>query len=191
MLNQPVLHAAALLLLGTVFFLSAASLNAAAQTQEPPPPEDAPPVLEDLSGPGPEAWRDERPGKRREDFRRRKHQRSDDGPRYGRGAGAGRPEGRMGQFLHLVKQYQAAVQDPYQATSLAVLGVKQHYKRINKPEEAVLFFDSQLKNIKDQKMRNVFLFAIRQTYEETRDANKLLAVNKQIIEENLRNFTAK
>jgi hypothetical protein len=170
-----------------VFCAASSAQDADEALSVPPPPEQSVVVP-----PGQAGYDQDRPFERRRAMRRRFAQ-DYDGAQAGQdrmrrdGPGGG-PEHfqRMGKFLHLVEQYQGAVQDPYRAVGLAVLGIKQHYKKTGKPLEAVTQFEESLKGVKDQKMRNIFLFAIKQTYEETKDQDKLLAINKQIVEENLR-----
>lgn len=93
--------------------------------------------------------------------------------------------GRMGAFLRVVQEFQDAVQKPEQAAGLAAMGIKDGYKRLGKPLEAVPVIDEALKSAKDQKMRNILLFALRQIYEENKNEEKFLEVNKQILRENL------
>ena len=66
------------------------------------------------------------------------------------------------------------------------MGIKNHYKKNGKPTDAIPQYEALLKNAKDQKMRNILLFAIRQVYGETKDTEKVLAVNKQILSENVK-----
>ena len=110
------------------------------------------------------------------------------GPGMGGPAGdgpGGMGVGRLGRALDLVQSFQTAVQDPHQAIGLAALGIKQHYHRIGKPLDAVKELDDMLKSTTDQKTRNIFLFTIRQVYEEQKQSDKFLEISRQIVKENL------
>lgn len=93
--------------------------------------------------------------------------------------------GGKGRALEMIQSYQAAVQDPHQAIGLAAMGIKHHYRREGKPLEAVKELEELMKSATDQKTRNIFLFTIRQVYEEERDAAKTLELSRQIIKENM------
>ena len=109
-----------------------------------------------------------------------------EGRREGRGEGReGLGGGRIGRYLEVVQKYQTAVQDSGTAVGLAALGIKEQYRRLGKPEVAVKELEPMLQSTTDQKMRNILLFAIRQTYEESRNHEKFLEINRQIIKENL------
>lgn len=180
---------------------------AAGPDEGPPPDEDAarPGPADDAGpgearGPAPEERREMRRrdrGPRFEEHRRDRKERRRGG--WGRrgderggeeyGGRHGRHEGhlgRMGRFLGFMKGYIETVQDSTQATGLAALGIKDHYKRLGRPADAIPFFEEQLAKTKDQKTRNVLLFSIRQVYEETKNDEKLLELNKQILRENAR-----
>ena len=131
--------------------------------------------------------------RRREEFREnRRNERYNRGKdsaegeaRHGSVAPDGERPGRMGRYLDMVKNYQNAVQDPFQAIGLAVLGIKDYYKRSNNPAGAVKELEELLGTTKNQKIRNIFLFGIRQVYEESHDGDKLIEINKRIIKENM------
>lgn len=65
------------------------------------------------------------------------------------------------------------------------MGIKEHYRRQGHPEGAVKELEEILDQTTDQSMRNVLLFALRQSYEELQDKKKYLAVSRQIIRENI------
>ncbi len=154
--------------------------------------QDEPPAVERDDGDrdeGPEMKPDERP---RDRFEERRHSRRErwEGRRDGDERDKGRWEhhrgGRLGKYLGFVSSYISSVQDPYQATGLALMGIKEYYRKNGKPADALPQYEALLKSAKDQKMRNILLFAIRQVYEETKDSEKLLAINKQILSENVK-----
>jgi hypothetical protein len=117
-------------------------------------------------------------------FRQGEHGPGEEPPGRHEGPGERRGE-RIGRYLETVRNYQAAVQDPYQAVGLAVLGLKDAYRRGGNAAEAIKDMEEFLKTTKDQKMRNIFLFTIRQIYEEQHNLTKFAETNKQIIRENL------
>ena len=92
---------------------------------------------------------------------------------------------KLGGYIEAVQNYQKAVQDPRQAIGLAVMGIRDHYRKERKPLEAVKEIDAILQSTQDQAVRNIALFAMRQVYEEERQGDKLLEINKQILKENL------
>ena len=102
----------------------------------------------------------------------------------GGGDGMGRM-GRAGRFLGFVSEFNKQVQDPVQSVGLAAVGVKEYYRREGKPEDAVPVLEEMLKSAKDQRVRNVLLFAMRQIYEETKSGTKMLELSKQIMRENI------
>ncbi len=102
--------------------------------------------------------------------------------RKGRGPRAG---AKLGGYLEAVQSYQKAVQDPKQAIGLAVLGIREYYRKDGKPLEAIKEIEGILQSSQDQGVRNIALFAMRQIYEEERMSEKLLEMNKQILRENL------
>ena len=112
------------------------------------------------------------------------------GPQGEEGTGFGQRGGPgggrlMGRYLDVVQSFLTAVQDQHEAVGLAVLGIKESYKRAGKPTQAVKELEEFLKSAKDQKMRNILLFGMRQVYEEERDSDKVVEVNKRIMGENL------
>jgi len=68
---------------------------------------------------------------------------------------------------------------------LAALGIKEQYRRDGKALEAVKELDTLLAQTSDQKMRNIFLFMIKQVYEEEHQSDKFLEISRQIVKENL------
>ncbi|MFN8392230.1 MAG: hypothetical protein U0136_18200 [Bdellovibrionota bacterium] len=170
------------------------------QGQPPPDEEDGPPdhglaPPDHDQGPPDRGMRRERREMRDELRERFRDGRGFGGP--GRPGGPDGPEGddrqgdgrrpgpRIARYLEAVQNYQTAVQDPHQAVGLAVLGLKDSYRKQGNPEGAVKELEELLGTTKDQKMRNIFLFAIRQIYEEAHNSDKLSEVNKRIIKENL------
>jgi hypothetical protein len=126
----------------------------------------------------------------RERYRNEGGERGEGGPRGGGPGGPGEPgagggQGRIGRFLDVVQSYQTAVQDSHQAVGLAALGIKDHYRRNGKPLDAVKELEEMLAQTTDQKMRNIFLFIIKQIYEEQRDSAKFLEVSRRIVKENI------
>lgn len=116
------------------------------------------------------------------------HRRRDRGERPDRMGRGGRREGhmgRMGKFLGFVEHYIRTVQDQRQAVGLAALAIKDHYRKSGKATDAIPLFEEQLARTKDQPTRNVLLFAIRHIYEEARDEQRFLEINKQILRENV------
>lgn len=107
----------------------------------------------------------------------------------GRGFGpkdrGGRGSEHFGKLLGNISNFQTAVQEPAQAIGLAILGIKQYYKKSGKPEEAIKEIEELLKSCKNQKMRNIVLFNLRQIYQEQKNSEKFLEINRQIIKENL------
>ena len=175
--------------------------------------DDAPPPSDDAgrAGPPDDARQAPEPGdgqdmrrggagggfeERRGDRRDRRHGRGGWGRHGDRRGGwdgpggdnRGRPQdghfGKTGRFLGFIKTYVETVQDSRQAVGLAALGIKEHYKRAGKPAEAIPIFEEQLAKTKDQRTRNVLLFAIRQICEETKNEEKFFELNKQILREN-------
>lgn len=152
------------------------------------PEEDAPPPAPDMMqrperGPerGPEGM-----GPRAERFRRRMEGRM--GEQREHPAGEGEGHGRMGRlrrFLQFVEHYHNAVSDPQSAIGLAALGIKDGYRQQGKPLEAVAELEEILNSTNDRKARNILLFTMRQIYEEAQDTDKLLAINKRIVKENI------
>ena len=92
---------------------------------------------------------------------------------------------RMGGFLRFMQDFNTAVQDPYQAVGFAAVGIREQYKRAGKPQDAIPVLEEFLGKTKDQKSRNILLFTLRQIHEESKDTDKVLAVSKQILQENL------
>jgi hypothetical protein len=168
----------------SLFFAAALAAGAAFTAAAPARAQDLP------GGPGPEMDAGEAPPpphrmqQNRRQMMERWLERQEGEPGQG---GPGMKGGRgPGAFLRMVQDFQQAVQDPYQAVGLAVLSIKDHYRREKKPAEAVVFFESLLKETTDQKLRNIFLFSLRQIHEEQKDPAKVLEVSKKILEENLR-----
>ena len=162
------------------------SIPASAQDGPPPPPDEAGPP----NGPDQHHQRGER-------FRRWFEDR-DGGVREGEEKGGPREGGRMGRagrFLGFVSEFNKQVQDPVQSVGLAAVGVKDYYRREGKPEEAIPVLEEMLKSAKDQGVRNVLLFAMRQIYDEAKNGEKMLELSKQIMRENIvaaeKNPTAK
>lgn len=93
--------------------------------------------------------------------------------------------GRAGRFLGFVSEFNKQVQDPVQSVGLAAVGVKEFYRREGKPEDAVPVIDEMLKMAKDQRVRNVLLFTMRQIYDEQKNGAKMLELSKQIMRENI------
>ena len=89
------------------------------------------------------------------------------------------------KFLEFSSQYIESVQDPYQALGFAAIGIKELHRREGKPERAVEELEQVLATTKDRKARNVLLFVIRQVHESSQNKEGFMAVNQQIIEENL------
>lgn len=102
-------------------------------------------------------------------------------------AGEHRPDRphRLGRFLKFMQEYTRSVQDPYQAASLAALGIVQHYKAEGTPEKAATEIEPMVAKARDQRMRNVLLYALRQIYEQSGQTEKFLEVNRQILQENV------
>ncbi len=184
LLDQPkTLRLAAVLCLAGMFFTAGAALLifhpalAAAQDQPPPPHEqrDQP----DFDGP-PEGGESGRPP-RGERWKKWIEERG--GERGGDEQG-GRT-GRAGRWLGFVGEFNRQAQDPVQAIGLAAVGVKEYYRRQGKPEEALPVLDEFLKSAKDQKVRNVLLFAVRQIYDEQKNGAKVLELSRQIMQENI------
>lgn len=114
---------------------------------------------------------------------RRGHRRMDDEGRHGRTKRDKMK--RVGGFLDFMNRFYGSVQDPYQATGFAALSVREHFKRQGKPLEAVAPIEKMLASTKDQRMRNVLLFTLRQVYEEAKQEEQFIALNEQIMRENI------
>ena len=150
--------------------------------------------LEQLNTPKPEESLSplpkERWGREHREHRRRADQEQSDDRRGPERAMRDERFQRMGKFFGVVNEFQGAVGQPGGAVSLALMGIKQYYKKNGKPEEAISFFEDTLKGVQDRKMRNIILFTIRQLYEEQKDAEKFLAINKRILQENIQAASA-
>lgn len=154
----------------------------------PPPPPGGPHGGDRRDDDGPGGRRGEMRKMFREEMRERFRGGAEGGGPGGPGGGPGEGQGgrgRVGRFLDVVQSYQTAVQDPHQAVGLAALGIKDHYRRSGKPLEAVKELEDMLAQSSDQKMRNIFLFIIKQIYEEERDSAKFLETSRRIVKENL------
>lgn len=170
--------------------MMALSLAVVSQRTVPAHAQDGPPAVESEDEDRP---RFDREDGGREDFEERRKARRErwearrgekgEGPHHREGHHRG---GKLGKYLGFVNHYISAVQDPYQATGLALMGIKDYYRKNGKPADAIPHYEGLLKNAKDQKTRNILMFAIRQVYEETKDAEKALAINKQILSENVK-----
>ena len=136
--------------------------------------------MAEFDGPGNEIATEEM----RQHFRKRMKARQQN-KRGGRGGPAANRMKRLSGFLGFMEKYIDNVQDPRKAAGIALFALKEHYARAGKPDEAIKEFQSILQRTKDPKMRNIILFTLRQVYEQKKDREKLLALNRQILEENL------
>lgn len=178
-----------LLFSGMLLALFVLPFGSAMQAQEEPLM-----PLEDIDAPGsPDAGDFDEPQQRRMEKRRRRREGwrepSTGRPGQRRGHRKGKGQGQLGRlqnFLRFVHNYIGVVQDPYQAVGFAALGIKELYKRKGEPEQAIPELEELLEGVKDQKMRNVILFIIRQIHEERKAKDKYLALNKLIIKENIK-----
>ena len=93
---------------------------------------------------------------------------------------------RMKRFLEFVKDYTNSVQDPYQATGLAIMGMKDLYKKEGEPLKVIDELNEMLSTADDQKMRNVILFGMKQVYQENKKKKQVLKISRQIIKENIK-----
>ena len=142
-------------------------------------PEDEPAAM----GRPTEDRQDQENGPRKQ-MRRRMMERARDG---GPGDQDGR-EGKMkrlGNFISFMSTFLASVKDPHQAAGLAALSIKDVYKKQGKPLEAVKILEDAIGSSKDQAMRNVLLFSLRQIYEENNQTDKVLEVSQRILKENV------
>lgn len=92
---------------------------------------------------------------------------------------------RLGNFISFMSTYLTSVKDPHQAAGLAALSIKDVYKKQGKPLEAEKVIEEAIGSTKDQSMRNVLLFSLRQIYEENNQSDKVLEVSKRILKENV------
>ncbi len=142
-----------------------------------PPAIDEGENVEAKSGPRESRWRERR------EMRREGH-----GLQPGGGPekdGHGGRAGRMGHFLKFMSKYHESVKDPYQAIGLAILGIKETYRKQGKPLDAIPELEKLLTQAKDQRVRNLILFSMRQVYEEANNSAKVLELSSRIIQENL------
>lgn len=140
------------------------------------PPMDGPEIV------GRGEFRREGP-RRKERFSRRSGEGKNQ--RFGPGSEGENRVGRMGNFLNFVNTLHGSVKDPHQAIGLAVLSIKDAYRKQGKPEGAVESLEKILSSAKDQQVRNIVLFNMRQIFEETRNTERVLKLNRQIIDENM------
>ena len=180
--------------LSTLAFVSMPAPSAA----QDDPSFDSEPAVDAKAPPSPrnegkeQAPRDERM-KRRQERRLERQDDHGDKPSWGRedrGEHGGRGERghrggpeKAGKFA-FINEYIGAVQDPYKATGMAVMGIKHYYKRSGDVSKAVPEIEQQLAQTKDPKMRNILLFALRQIYEESQNDEKFLEINRKILKEN-------
>lgn len=175
-------------------------LSRGALAQPAPPPQHDGVGMEDDSFPGMQQERGGRPGeggpRRRERIRRFLEERlggDGESPELPAGPGAegggpgggglGRPR-RVNNYLQFAESFVASVSDRPRAIGLAALGIRDAYRRQGKASEALPVFEELLASTKDQTERNIYLFLIRQSYQESNDMQKFLEINKQIIKEN-------
>ncbi|MCB0359082.1 MAG: hypothetical protein KDD44_05590 [Bdellovibrionales bacterium] len=134
---------------------------------------------------GPRVERDARPGER---LRARRQEGETAGRHSQRDIdqAGGNRMGRLGRFMEFVSNYQDTVADPYQATGFALLGIQDHYRKLGKPLDAVPVLQKVLADTRDQRMRNIVLYHLRQIYERAGNDEQFLAVSQQIVNENIR-----
>lgn len=100
--------------------------------------------------------------------------------------GPGREKrGRMRRKLELTQNFVKSIEDPYQAVALAALGIRDSFKKQGSTAGAIPILEEMMSQAKDQKMRNIFLFLIRQCHQDADDEAKVLELSKQIVKENL------
>lgn len=92
---------------------------------------------------------------------------------------------RMGNFISFMSTFLGTVKDTHQAAGLAALSIKDSYKKQGKPLEAVKVIEDAIGSTRDQAMRNVLLFTLRQIYEENNQQAKVLEVSERILKENV------
>jgi len=93
--------------------------------------------------------------------------------------------GKMGKFLRFMREFYGSVSEPHGAASVAAVSIREHYARKGTPEEAIPVLEKHLAATKEQKMRNVLLFTIRQIHEKAGNTDKLFELDQQILTENV------
>lgn len=122
--------------------------------------------------------------RRRRQLERREERRKGAGAANRPGAGDGHGR-RLANIVNIIATYHEAVRDPHQAAGLAALSIKDAYKKQGKPLDAIPVLEEALGSAKDQQMRNIIMFNIRQVYEEAGQNDKVLEVSKKILKENV------
>jgi hypothetical protein len=89
------------------------------------------------------------------------------------------------RFLRFSKEYYEAVRDPHSAIGFAALGIKEKYRREDKPLDAIPELQKILDATEDRGARNILLFTIRQVYDHEKDRKGSERINNQILKENL------